>query len=850
MSPLRSLFLALVSCSALAAQAGDKKGESQDLPIRGVSAPPAPVLTPTQARGSFRVAAGCRLELVAAEPIVVAPVTASFDAHGRLWVVEMRSYMPDIRGEGESRPTGVIAVLEDRSGDGQMDHRTEFLSGLVLPRAVMPAYGGALVLSPPNLWFCEDRDGDGRADHREVVGDGFDQGLKNPEHAANSPRLGLDNYIYFARYGRRLRRLRDGSWEWSKVTAGGQWGLSRDDFGRWFFNNNSVFARGHLAPPHYGARNPHLPRAAFTEVRLSKTEAVWPARVNLGVNRAYRRNTLRRDGRLANFTGACGALVYRGAGFDDSFYGNLFVCEPTGNFVRRARVQRNGASFRVENAYDREEFLASTDERFRPVDVFQGPDDAIYVVDMYRGVIQHRNFVTSYLRKHVEKLDLEQPLDLGRIYRVASDRTPKLSRLPKLARATVPQLVEALQARSGWQRDTAQRLLVERGQRTAAPMLRELVASERPGAVRVQSLYTLHGLDALDRATLFHALRDRHPDVRTAAIRLFDERLDGSRRNVDWIALEMLSGMVRDADLRVRMQLAFTLGAVSPREPALREFAEQVLVSLLEDGFVDVERDAVISGLAGRELAFLDRLVVDWPEGDRGRMMRRLASCVARRRDPGELASLLARLATLESAHQVALLQGALDGLPRKGAKKVQLAIEPRAFTSLCETARGDVQSLSQRVLAAIEWRADAPEPAELDAAAAELFAHGEQVYTKRCIACHLVDGAGSASAPPLRNSEWVLGSPEVLARIVLHGVRGPIVVDGEKYHLAPMIPHRDLDDEDVAGVMTYVRRAWDHAAEPADEAFVGRVRAATAERTTAWTAEELQALEPVPTPR
>ena len=245
--PIFELTLALLLLlDPLNAQRGDKAGEAQpDLPP-DLEVPAAPPLAPDAARDSLQVAAGFRVELVAAEPLIQDPICMSFDADGRIWVVEMRSFMPDVDGHGELEPTSRVVVLEDDDGDGRMDRSRVFLDKLVLPRALALVDGGLLLIEPPNMWFHEDKDGDGRADTKELIAEGFGAGLVNPEHAANGLLHGLDNWIYMANHPLRLKRRPDGSWLQEPTLTSGQWGLSMDDRGRLFFNYNSDFLRSNL----------------------------------------------------------------------------------------------------------------------------------------------------------------------------------------------------------------------------------------------------------------------------------------------------------------------------------------------------------------------------------------------------------------------------------------------------------------------------------------------------------------------------------------------------------------------------------------------------------------------------
>ncbi|MDA0374139.1 MAG: hypothetical protein O2865_10175, partial [Planctomycetota bacterium] len=419
----------------LIAQAGDAKdpkGLRQEDPPAWMVIPASPVRTPAEELATFVVEPGYRVQLVAAEPLVQDPVAIRFDEEGRVWVVEMRGYMPDADGAGEKEAVGSIAVLEDSDSDGVMDRRTVYADGLAMPRAVLPLGDGeALVLAPPHFLHLKDRDGDGVADERTSIGVEFDNGFTDPEHAANTPTFGIDNWIYLARFDKRLR-LRDGVWEVEPAAFGGQWGLGKDDAGGFWFNTNSDYLRAHLAPPSYVALHPGLDRPAYYNQRIGHSQEVWPIRITPGVNRGYQKNVLREDGRLRTFTAVCAPTVYRGDLMPE-LRGDVFAVEPACHVVRRAKVTVDGTGARGENAYPDREFLASTDERFRPVFAETGPDGALYLVDLYRGLIQHRNYLTSYLRRQVEARGLAAPIHVGRIWRVVPDPQVAAAGAPVLA---------------------------------------------------------------------------------------------------------------------------------------------------------------------------------------------------------------------------------------------------------------------------------------------------------------------------------------------------------------------------------------------------------------------------------
>jgi glucose/arabinose dehydrogenase len=479
--------------------------------------PPPASLTPEEALKTFTIESGYRMELVAAEPMVEAPVAMSWDDQGRLYVVEMRGYMHDVPGSKDLEPLGRVKLLEDTDGDGRMDKSAIFLDGLILPRSVMAVNGGALVGVPPQLLFCKDTDGDGKADVKEVVAEDFGSRTGQPEHMANSPVWAMDNAVWSANWGTRLK-LRAGIWLRDTGLGRGQYGLCQDDTGRLFYNYNSDLLRCDQLPAEAFARNPLLRSTAGVNVQILKDQSVWPAHPTPGVNRGYEPKTLRADGSLATATATCGALIYRGTALP-ACRGNAFIPEPSGNLLKRAVLTEKEGVITAANATPGREFLTSTDERFRPVQAMDGPDGALYLVDMYRGIIQHAGFLTHYLIANIEARKLGLPLDRGRIWRIVPDKAErsKAVKIPAGAKERAALLSHA----NGWVRDAAQRLLVESPAADAAPPVVEILQSSSADPLaRLHALWTLDGLGALTPELQRAAFRDSGARLRAAAVRI------------------------------------------------------------------------------------------------------------------------------------------------------------------------------------------------------------------------------------------------------------------------------------------------------------------------------------------
>ncbi|MGV3660490.1 MAG: DUF7133 domain-containing protein [Prosthecobacter sp.] len=832
--------LAILASSFLpSASAVNKKNAGPEkVEIKFKLPPPVP-LSPEDAMKTFKVEKGFRVELVASEPMIQAPVAISFDDQGRLYVVEMRGYMHDMHGAGEDQPTGRVSLLEDTDGDGRMDKSTAFLDGLIMPRAVMAVNGGALIAVPPNLFFCKDTDGDGKADVKDIVATDYGTQGGQPEHMANTPIWVMDNAIWSAGYATRFK-LRGGVWQKDSGLGRGQWGLCQDDFGRLYFNYNSDMLRADLLPTEAFARNPLLRNATSINAKLAADQTLYPSHPTPGVNRGYDPKTLRPDGTLPKPTGTCGALIYRGSAFPAAYRGSAFVPEPCANLVKRFTMSEKDGLVVATNTAKNTEFLTSTDERFRPVQAMDGPDGALYLVDMYRGVIQHQSFLTHYLMANIQARKLEQPIDQGRIWRIVPDTTdrPQPVRLPKESAERVKHLSHP----NGWVRDTAQRLLVESADAAAAPALREVAndINAKPLS-RLHALWTLDGLGSAAPDLLRAALKDTSPQVRAAAVRIAPRDL-----------VPDLVAMTEEKDTVVLANLAIKLTSLN-----LPDADGAVAKIIAAHGKNALVREGALTGLRGKEAAFA-RLVAGQLTKENGAnimpMMGALAALVAQANKAGLFEEMLELAASHPAAGplQVATIKGLATSSSDPKAKNVKpkllwLDAEPMSLKAL-KAAMSDKGSarLFTSVEARLAWpgKPGAPPPPKivpLNEAQTALFEKGRTTYNTLCTACHQPHGFGlDGLAPPLVDSEWVLGRPEILARIIMHGLAGPVKVSGRNFNLA-MPPLPQLTDEDVAGVITYIRREWEHTASPVDVKTITAIREQSKGRMAMWTEQELK---------
>ncbi len=838
-------MLVMALAGPAVAQNGDAKGEVQaDLPA-DLEVPAAPALSAKDELKTFTLAPGLRVELVAAEPLLDDPIAAEFDERGRLWVVEMLGYMPNVDGTQEAQPVGKIAILTDEDGDGRMDSRTVFMDDLVLPRSVHPCLDGALVILPGEVLFCRDENDDGVADSREVI-DTYNGGIASPEHSLNGFERTLDNWYRCANGGVKYRP-RDGRWERGLTTGGGQWGITKDDLGRVMFNGNSDPLRGDLFPSVYSLRNPSLGKLAGMNTRFAHDFATWPVRITPGVNRGYRPATLRDDFTLRSVTGTCGPHIFRGTGLGTEFRGDAFVPEPCGNLIKRYRmVAKNGLGLDAQLAYQGREFLASTDERFRPVNAFGGPDGGLYVVDLYRGILQHRLFVTSFLRKQILERGLDKPLGLGRIWRIVEE-SHEIPEPVDLSQSSWTELVQALASDNGWLRDTAQRLLVEEWEED--PYVEDLLvklAQESPNPLgRMHSLWTLDGVGTVDRDLILAAIADPDPRVAAAAVRVGEEYLSTAREVIVQAVADLA---MATEDQRLRHQCVLSLGAVQTA------IGDRALARILTHDCSTAEiRSAAISGLYTREAQFVSMLLADpaWAEETPGRvsLLRQLARCVARQGTAGPLEDLLrwSSEQTAEGAWRAnALCAGILSGRskgPKGSLRPVMISSALAGLTQLSEV----LGKKGPETLEAIGWPGKPGLPEDLvirplTVSEQARFERGALVFRDLCSTCHQPSGRGQEGmAPPLRGSEWVFGSEESLVRILAHGLYGPIEVDGKQWDME--MPAFSSSPEELASILTYIRREWGHGADPVAPESVQRILHECGPRAGAWTAAELEDL-------
>jgi glucose/arabinose dehydrogenase/mono/diheme cytochrome c family protein len=528
-----TLTIALFACGQGDQQKKGNKHEQDSLAMRaGVVA--SPELTGQEAISHMQFDKGLEVQLVAAEPLVVAPVAMTFDERGRMWVVEMTGFMPDTAGTGEDKPDGKIVILEDTTGDGVMDKRTVFLDSLVLPRAVCLVGNGVLVATPPQLWFIENNND--KPGKRTLVDDQYAAG-GNVEHQPNGLLRAMDNWIYNAKSDRRYRKVGN-KWLKEATHFRGQWSITQDNQGRLYYNNNSENLLGDYFPPGLGGTNPQQQNAAGFVQKIVPDNRTYPIHPTPGVNRGYQKGTLDDSLRLVNFTAACGPMIYRGDLFPAEYHNNAFVAEPSANLIKRNILSDSGYIVKGVQAYQHKEFLASTDERFRPVDLKTGPDGAIYIADMYRGILQHKTYITEYLKNEVKMRSLTQPLNCGRIYRIIP--AGKQERLP-VQDLSPAALCNQLMSPNGTLRDRAQQLIIDQQLTALTPGLRGILQNYHAPISQTHALWTLEGLQELTADDLSYLWRIDNPGMKIQALAALPAVLNSSNVKTMVAAIDSLS---------------------------------------------------------------------------------------------------------------------------------------------------------------------------------------------------------------------------------------------------------------------------------------------------------------------
>jgi len=352
----------------------------------------------------FRLRDGHQIRLIAQEPMIQSPVAMAQDIRGGLWVAEMRGYMRDLDGNDEDLKDGRIVRLEDTDDDGVMDSSSTIFDNLVNPRAISLVYGGILFTDSTSLiWAPIEGDQVGA----KILVDSLYMLSGNLEHQPNGLYYNLDNWIYSAKSNIRYKRTPDGKWLKEPTSFRGQWGISSDHLGRLIYNHNAAPLMGDYTLPNAMLGNPYLQIEETVGNYYTDDMRLYPAQAT-SVNRGYNPKVLDKDKKLIHYTSACSPLIYYGHGLSDEYEGSAFVCAPEANLISNYTIDHVSLSATKDST--KEEFLVSMDETFRPVSLITGFEDALYVIDMRKGVIQHSAYMSSYLREKIKEKKLDKVL--------------------------------------------------------------------------------------------------------------------------------------------------------------------------------------------------------------------------------------------------------------------------------------------------------------------------------------------------------------------------------------------------------------------------------------------------------
>lgn len=614
---------------------------------------------------SIETQRGFELQPVAREPMVFDPIAAAFDEDGQLYVCEMRDY--PYKPAAGKQPLGAVRLLSDTDGDGAFDESHVFAEHLLWAGGIAPWRGGVFVAAPPDIWYLKDTDGDHCADIRRQVFTGF--GTQNQQAMLNNLVMGLDHRIYgsTAGNGGKIRcvelpaggkpperpavdvhgrdfRFDPETGDFESITGTMQFGNCFDDWGNRFLCSESQPLLHAVLPQRYLVRNPYLPVP-------SALQNIAPGPVPIfRISPVERWRIIRSSRRIAHgeraatspgashhvIDAAAGVTVYRGGAYPPEFYGNVFVTDAQNNLIHRRTLATDGVTFKSERADAGTEFVRSSDNWFRPVNLLNAPDGTLYVLDMSREILE-----TIHVPSDVAQLvDFTSGREHGRIFRLAP---PGISYPgpPRLGQATSAELVDALASPHGWQRDTAHRLLYERRDLASAEPMRKLLTQGPTPQARLHALWSLAGLGVLTNDDLALALSDESTAIREHAMQLSESRLDDAP-----ILRDRIISQLADAPPRIRFQAAFSLGEWhDPR--AARALATIARTSAADPWL----RTAVLSSANESASELLAELLADkaFTSSDDGQQLAlQLAFVVGARNKSGEASSLLERLAALD----------------------------------------------------------------------------------------------------------------------------------------------------------------------------------------------------------
>jgi len=770
-------------------------------PIRLAKDAPQP-MTPQASAAKMRLPNGFAIELVASEPLIEQPSCIVFDESGRLFVCELHGYNVEghidvtqlnktgvldrkvrrirwelqggrIAEEAAKRQYGVVKMLTDTNGDGVMDKANVWAERLPPCYGVVPARGGIIVVCAPDIVFLADRNGDGKPEVRETLFTGFRTQVL--ERGVNNPRWGLDNWIYVGAGGNGgtihgphlakpvelphsdFRIKADGSAIEPVNGRVGTFGLTMNDVGDRFPSTGGRPATYALPMPYrYLARNPYVAtpetnHSAATYNRGYRISKPHPWRVKRQQDPQWVKFYGVTETNSNFFSGGCSNEFYGDTLFPKQYRGNIFYCEPSLNMVHRCIVTREGAGYKGERAASeqRSEFLASTDQWFRPMNLRVGPEGALYIVDMYREIIEDYSAIPRFLQ---QQYGLNKGSDHGRIWRLAPKASP-VRHIDDFSKLSAIELARALGDSNAWQRLTAQRLLVERNASSAADTISKQLRAEATPQASIHALYTLDGLGKLRSSDVDHALDHEHYGVRMHALRLVERWLD-----TDDALLAKVLAMTGDADPSVRLQLAMTLG-----ESGNTKAVEALLTLARQHGSKRWMAAAILSSSYDHSGKLLLGLLQQTEASKKGRtLLQPLASTVAGRRDISAMSQTLTIIAGLDEAVGRACLAGFVDGVTHGNAPMPESADGWACVSRLLRSDSRPVRELATKLAARLPL-ADSEQLKTIFATAAKKALSNEGALDQRRQAIQVLANASYDTLRPAAIKLLVAKQPPTL---------------------------------------------------------------------------------------
>jgi putative membrane-bound dehydrogenase-like protein len=661
--------------------------------------------TPAESLKAMRLSEDFHVELFAAEPDVMSPVEMVFDENGKMYVAEMMDYPDDPPAGKPARSR--IRLLEDTNGDGKIDKTTVFADQVLAVSGIMPWKGGLIVTSAPDILFMKDENGDGKTDIRKVLFTGFPK--VNHESRITNPRLGVDNWIYCSNAGSNGRitspdhpemppvlirgtdfRFDPVSGKMEAASGPAQFGASIDDFGNRYISQNTTHIRHVVMPMQYLSRAPLLEvrevaqdisdhgRPSSPMFPLTGPQEWRKQRTAIRQQR-YNENNLNRTEQLSGwFTAASGGTIYNGDAFPKEYVGNVFTGDVSGNLIHRDILRPDGATYLAARAKPEVEFLASTDVWFRPCNFMNAPDGNLYVTDIYRHVIETPESIPEEIRKNI---DFYKGDTMGRIYRIVPNKPRRQGNLkPDMGRLSSGELVAQLGNENGWHRVTAQRLLLERQDRSVVPALRTMAQSSPSPEARVHALWFLHSFGAIEAGDVQHALKDSDSRIREQGLRLSEPMLSKSKPLTDAV-LRTIS----DSDPRVRFQASLTLGEVKDGRSL------SALAALAHQHSADPWfRLAILSSVADSASPFYHSLLAKGESWTDPQLLVELSALIGSRQNTGELAQWFRSLPRLSAPDK--LLGGLTRGLRLANVKNLRVPGVEQTITRLLASGSEPVQ--------------------------------------------------------------------------------------------------------------------------------------------------------------